>query len=83
MERWFGELTKKAIRCGSLSVPDLKKAIEEFMHTWNQKSQALHYSLVHLPESVHSFVAYDSNERCDEFRDDESAILKRPQLPST
>jgi transposase len=37
VERWFRELTEKAIRRGSfLSVPDLKQAIEEFMHTWNE-----------------------------------------------
>ena len=37
VERWFRELTDKAIRRGSfLSVPDLKQAIEEFMHTWNE-----------------------------------------------
>ncbi len=37
VERWFRELTEKAIRRGSfLSVPDLKKAIEEFMHAWNE-----------------------------------------------
>ena len=37
VERWFRELTEKAIRRGSfLSVPDLKHAIEEFMHAWNE-----------------------------------------------
>ena len=37
VERWFRELTEKAIRRGSfLSVPDLKKAIEEFMDAWNE-----------------------------------------------
>src|SRR5712692_5745852 len=37
VERWFRELTEKAIRRGSfLSVPDLKQAIEEFMDTWNE-----------------------------------------------
>ena len=37
VERWFRELTEKAIRRGSfLSVSDLKRAIEEFMHTWNE-----------------------------------------------
>jgi transposase len=37
VERWFRELTEKAIRRGSfVSVPDLKQAIEEFMHAWNQ-----------------------------------------------
>ncbi len=37
VERWFRELTEKAIRRGSfLSVPDLKKAIEEFMQAWNE-----------------------------------------------
>lgn len=37
VERWFRELTDKAIRRGSfVSVPDLKKAIDEFMKGWNQ-----------------------------------------------
>jgi len=37
VERWFRELTDKAIRRGSfVSVPDLKKAIDEFMKSWNQ-----------------------------------------------
>ena len=37
VERWFRELTEKAIRRGSsLSVPDLKQAIEAFMQAWNQ-----------------------------------------------
>ena len=36
VERWFGELTGKAIRRGSfVSVPDLEKAIEEFLAGWN------------------------------------------------
>ena len=37
VERWFKELTDKAIRRGSfVSVPDLQKAIEEFLATWNE-----------------------------------------------
>ena len=37
VERWFRELTEKAIRRGSfVSVPDLKQAIKEFMHAWNE-----------------------------------------------
>jgi len=37
VERWFRELTEKAIRRGSfVSVPDLEEAIEEFMQAWNQ-----------------------------------------------
>jgi transposase len=37
VERWFKELTDKAIRRASFgSVPDLKAAIEEFMQAWNQ-----------------------------------------------
>jgi len=37
VERWFRELTEKAIRRGSsLSEPDLKQAIEAFMQAWNQ-----------------------------------------------
>jgi hypothetical protein len=37
VERWFRELTEKAIRRGSfVSVPDLKQAIEAFMQAWNQ-----------------------------------------------
>ncbi|HMD10042.1 MAG TPA: IS630 family transposase [Candidatus Acidoferrum sp.] len=36
VERWFRELTEKAIRRGSfLSVPDLKQAIDDFMRAWN------------------------------------------------
>src|SRR5881398_2224409 len=37
VERWFRELTEKAIRRGSfLSMPDLKQAIEAFMQAWNE-----------------------------------------------
>ena len=37
VERWFRELTEKAIRRGSfLSVPDLEQAIEKFMDAWNE-----------------------------------------------
>ena len=37
VERWFRELTEKAIRRGSfVSVPDLKQAIDQFMLAWNQ-----------------------------------------------
>jgi transposase len=37
VERWFRELTDKAIRRGSfVSVPDLKQAIDAFMKSWNQ-----------------------------------------------
>jgi transposase len=36
VERWFRELTDKAIRRGSfVSVPDLKRAIDEFLKAWN------------------------------------------------
>jgi len=36
VERWFGELTQKAIRRGSfVSVPDLQKSIEDFLVAWN------------------------------------------------
>jgi transposase len=38
VERWFGELTRKRIRCGSFgSVEDLETAIEEFLTAWNEK----------------------------------------------
>ena len=37
VERWFEELSEKAIRRGSfVSVPDLQKAIEEFLSAWNR-----------------------------------------------
>ena len=37
VERWFRELTEKAIRRGSfVSVPDLKATINEFMRAWNE-----------------------------------------------
>ena len=38
VERWFGELTCKRIRRGSfVSVPDLKRAIDEFLQAWNEQ----------------------------------------------
>lgn len=38
VERWFQELTQKAIRRGSfVSVPDLQAAIEKFLEAWNEK----------------------------------------------
>ena len=37
VERWFRELTDKAIRRGSfVSVPDLKQAIDAYMQAWNR-----------------------------------------------
>ena len=37
MERWFGEISEKAIRNGSfVSVPELEKAIADFLEAWNQ-----------------------------------------------
>lgn len=36
VERWFEELSEKAIRRGSfVSVPDLKQAIDNFLEAWN------------------------------------------------
>ena len=38
VERWFGELTQKAVRNGAFkSVSDLQAAIDEFIETWNEK----------------------------------------------
>lgn len=38
VERWFGELTGKAVRRGSFaSVPDLVAAIEDFITVWNRE----------------------------------------------
>ncbi len=37
VERWFGELTAKAVRCGSFaSVTDLETAIALFLEAWNE-----------------------------------------------
>jgi transposase len=37
VERWFGQLTQKAIRRGSFpSVPDLVQSIEDYLQHWNQ-----------------------------------------------
>jgi hypothetical protein len=36
VERWFRELTDKAIRCGVfVSAPDLEQTIEEYLAAWN------------------------------------------------
>lgn len=38
VERWFGELTRKAVRRGVfVSVPDLIQAIEAFLDAWNEE----------------------------------------------
>ena len=40
VERWFGELTSKAVRRGTfVSVPDLIQAIEAFLAAWNENPQ--------------------------------------------
>jgi len=40
VERWFGELTEKAVRRGAfVSVPDLVQAIEAFLAAWNADPQ--------------------------------------------
>ena len=37
VERWFGELTQKAVRRGTfISVAELKEAIEQFLQAWNE-----------------------------------------------
>ena len=37
VERWFGELTSKAIRRGIFpSISDLKQAIEAYLESWNE-----------------------------------------------
>jgi hypothetical protein len=37
VERWFGELTQKAVRRGAFaSVPDLVETIGEFLAAWNE-----------------------------------------------
>jgi transposase/transcriptional regulator with XRE-family HTH domain len=40
VERWFAELTTKAVRRGSFcSVEDLETAIAKFLHAWNENPQ--------------------------------------------
>ena len=40
VERWFGELTQKAVRRGVfVSVPDLVQAIDAFLAAWNEDPQ--------------------------------------------
>jgi transposase len=37
VERWFGELTQKAVRRGTfISVAELQEAIEQFLQAWNE-----------------------------------------------
>ena len=37
MERWFGELTQKAVRRSAfVNVAELKEAIEQFLQAWNE-----------------------------------------------
>jgi transposase len=38
VERWFGEISEKAIRKGSFSsAPELEQAIREFLEAWNKE----------------------------------------------
>ena len=40
VERWFGELTSKALRRGIFfGVPDLKQAIDDFLSAWNENAK--------------------------------------------
>jgi hypothetical protein len=37
VERWFGELTQKAVRRGTfISVAELQEAIRQFLQAWNE-----------------------------------------------
>lgn len=41
VERWFGELSQKAIRNGSfVSVPELEQAIANCLEAWNQEPKS-------------------------------------------
>ena len=45
VERWFEELSEKAIRRGSfVSVPDLKQAIDQFLEAWNAQPKPFIWS---------------------------------------
>jgi len=63
VERWFGELTSKRIRRGSLrSVEDLEKAITEFLAAWNENPRPrVHSSILFLPLVSHAYVDYQPN----------------------
>ena len=61
VERWFRELTEKAIRRGSfVSVPDLKQAIEAFMQAWNQNPKPFIWSA-----TVEDIIKKIDRARCD------------------
>ena len=37
VERWFGELTEKAVRRGTfISVAELQEAMDQFLQAWNE-----------------------------------------------
>lgn len=45
VERWFGELTRKAIRHGAFfSVPNLIQAIEDFLQAWNENPKPFRWT---------------------------------------
>src|SRR6266699_2015630 len=40
VERWFGELTQKAVRRGAfISIAELQEAIEQFLQAWNEAAR--------------------------------------------
>jgi hypothetical protein len=56
VERWFGELTSKRIRRGSLgSVEELQNAISDFLTHWNEKPKPFAWTAT--VESVQSKLA--------------------------
>jgi len=51
VERWFAEITNKAIRRGSFeSVPELIKAIKEYIKTWNKSGRS--FTWIKKPEEI-------------------------------
>jgi len=51
VERWFAEITNKAIRRGSFeSVPELIKAIKDYIKTWNKSGRS--FTWTKKPEEI-------------------------------
>ena len=51
VERWFAEITNKRIRRGSFeSVPELLKAIKDYIKTWNKSGRS--FSWTKKPDEI-------------------------------
>jgi hypothetical protein len=75
VERWFAELTNKAVRRAAFSsVDDLQSAIEQFLEAWNEQPKAFVWTA-----TIDAILA--KHTRCRDTLEQIKAWLHRPPKP--